>query len=461
MASARKQKKQRRRARKLGDCLRQFLTPAVWKQAQKRFLRPWQASRWRVQPLVMSLLLMTFVCGDSLEERFESARGVVVALRPKRRRPGETVEGFEKALARLPMYVLRRVSAAVRARLPEVLGGRWVTGGFVVFGCDGSRLECPRAVQLEGRLGQAGKADSAPSVWLTALVHLATGVVWAWRVGKGTASERDHLKHLVATLPALALVVCDAGYTGYELCRVLLAQGVHFLIRMSSTVTLYTEEKVPLERFREGIVYYWTDKARKDGDPPLRVRLIRVIGKKRTKEGVRSYDVWLLTSVLSPRRLPVSHAAQWYRWRWENEGFFRTYKRTLTMVKLKSRTVGLVHREAEGSLLATQLLLAMTAAALPPAATADSAKVSPRRAVQEFRREFQHVTRPRRRPPLARRLAQAVREKRPNRRSPKTAREWPRRTPHKPPGAPHFLRLANFKKIQRIAVQERRPVTSC
>jgi len=448
MASARKRRKQRRRARTLGECLRQFLTPAVWKQAQNCLLCPWQASRWRLQPLVMTALLMTFVCGDSLEERFESTRAVVIALRPKRRRPGETVEGFEKALARLPMYVLRGVAATVRKRLPEILHRRWVTGGFVVFGCDGSRLECPRIAELEQHLGEAGKVDSAPSVWLTAVVHLATGVVWAWRVGKGTASERDHLKHLVATLPAKALVVCDAGYTGYALCRDLLSQGANFLIRMSSQVPLYTEKQQPVEEFREGIVYYWTDEARRHKDPPLRLRLMRVTGKKCTKDGTRSYDVWLLTSVLSSRQLSVSQAGQWYRWRWENEGFFRTYKRTLSMVKLKSRTIALVHREAENALLATQLLLAMTAAALPPAAMSDSAKVSPRRAVREFRREFQRLARPPRRPALGRRLAKAVREERPGRRSPKAVREWPRRTPHKPPGAPRLLTMADMEKYR-------------
>ena len=461
MASARKRRKRRRRAKTLGDCLRQFLTPAVWKQAQNAFLRPWQASRWRVQPLVMTMLLMTFVCGDSLEERFESARAVVVALRPKRRRPGETVEGFEKALARLPMYVLRGIGAAVRRQLPEVLRPRWVTGGFVVMGCDGSRLECPRTAELEGHLGQAGKADSAPSVWLTALVHLATGVVWGWRLGKGTASERDHLKHLVGSLPASALVVCDAGYTGYELCRELLGKGVHFLIRMSSTVTLYTEDHQPLEEFCEGIVYYWTGKARQAGNPPLRVRLLRVRGKKRAKQGMQSYDVWMLTSVLSSRRLPRSRAGEFYRWRWENEGFFRTYKRTLGMVKLKSRSVALLHREAECSLLASQLLLAMTAASLRPAATASMAKVSPRCAVREFRREFQHVAKPRRRRALGARLAKAVRAERANRRSPKAVRQWPRRTPHKPPGAPRILTLANLENTDRMAFQKTCEANTC
>lgn len=447
MASARKRRKQRRRNRKLGDCVRQFLTPAVWKQVPSGLLRPWQASRWRIQPLVMVLILMTFACGDSQQERFECARAVVVALLPKRRRPGKTFHGFEKALVRLPMWLLRRVSVAVRRRLPEVLADRWTTHGFVVLGGDGSRLECPRAVALEERMGQAGKPDAAPTMWLTALVHLATGVLYAWRVGKGTASERDHLKHLLGALPLAVLVVCDAGYTGYDLCALMLQNGVDFLIRLSSTVTLYTTTMQPLETYREGIVYYWTDQARKAGLPALKLRLIRHVGEKEGSQGKQKYDVWLLTSVLSSRRLPAERAGLWYRWRWENEGFFRTYRRTIKMVKLASRTVGSLHREAEGSLLATQLLLAMTAAALPASA---QAKASPRQAVREIRREFQKLVGRRRVPPLSHRLARAVREQR-ERRTPKSSREWPRRKPHKPPGAPQLLRTEKITNIEKPA----------
>jgi hypothetical protein len=105
----------------------------------------------------MVLTLMTFAGGDSQEERFECARSVAKALLPKRRRPGKTIQDFEKADAQLPMWSLRRVSEAVRRRLPAMLARRWITNGFVVLGCDGSRLECPRAAALEERMGQAGK----------------------------------------------------------------------------------------------------------------------------------------------------------------------------------------------------------------------------------------------------------------------------------------------------------------
>ena len=50
--------------------------------------------------------------------------------------------------------------------------------------------------------------------------------------------------------------------------------------------------------------------------------------------------------------------------RWESECFFRTYKRVVKDVRLVSRTVPMVVREAEISLLACQLLLGQGALAL-------------------------------------------------------------------------------------------------
>ena len=83
------------------------------------------------------------------------------------------------------------------------------------------------------------------------------------------------------------------------------------------------------------------------GELPLRVRLLCV--RRRKKGESKSQDVWLMTNVLDATRLSVAQAGQMYRWRWENEGLFRTFKRTLAKVKLTSRTLALIHREAEAA----------------------------------------------------------------------------------------------------------------
>src|SRR5437764_5024079 len=102
---ARTSKTQRwtRHAQSMASCLRQFLTPQVWKQARRGLKRPRKDARWDFHHLILVTLAMTWSLGDSAPEKFEMARGIVAICRPKRRRAGQTVGGFQKALCRLPM----------------------------------------------------------------------------------------------------------------------------------------------------------------------------------------------------------------------------------------------------------------------------------------------------------------------------------------------------------------------
>jgi hypothetical protein len=150
------------------------------------------------------------------------------------------------------------------------------------------------------------------------LVHLTTGIPWSWRLGKGDASERAHLGHLIATLPALALVIADAGSNGSDLAAALRAAEGSFLIRLSSKVRLFVDSPVDREQFDQGKVTYWPLEARQKRLPPLQLRLIRVRSRRRVKGRRRKVDVWFLTNV-SANRLSVAQAASFYRLRWENE----------------------------------------------------------------------------------------------------------------------------------------------
>lgn len=427
--------------------VRQFLTSTVWKQARGAVPRGRSALRWDIQPLVVVMLAMTWVTGDSESERFEKARGFYVACYEGRRRPGKTLAGFQKALRRVPMRQLRVLAAGVRQQIHARLGSRRLVDGFEPMGCDGSRIECPRTPELERGLGQAGKTDAAPNVWLTAFVHLPTGLLWSWRLGPGTASEQEHLRFLLATLSPQALIVCDAAYMGFELVQAILGTQRSFLFRMSSRIDLYTLEEARLEDWTEGPVLYWPKYVQKKGLAPIRCRLIRVSAKgKRKGKGSVQRDVWLLTDVLDPARLSVATAAQFYRWRWRNEGMFRTYKRTIKKLKLTSRTVALVHREAELSLLATQILLAHADLALRPATatTTDGPVISPRKVLIEIRKEIDAAAKPKVKS-YRERLARCRAETR-TQASPKSTRTWPRRKPHKPPKPPVLHTLSKEQK---------------
>jgi hypothetical protein len=427
--------------RSLMDYLRQFLTPQVSKQARRALPPGRTLPRWDLQPLLIITLTMTWAAGDSQAERFETARGFYVTAYRCRKRPGATLAGFQKALSRVPMRQLRAVAAGVRQQIRVRFAGRLLIDGFEPMGCDGSRIACPRSAELEARLPQAGKHDAAPTIWVTAFVHLATGLLWSWQLGSGTADERQHLLGLLGTLSPAALIVADAAYLGYELAGAIVQSERSFLLRMSSRVHLYTPEHATLETWREGPVSYWPDSAQKDGQPPLACRLIRVPAKGKTKR-----DVWLLTDILDPTRLSVTSAAQYYRWRWRNEGTFRTYKRTLKKLTLTSRTVRLIHREAEVWLLAMQLLLAHADLALrPQQATPVAPAISPRQVLLAIRGEMKGTT-PRRERSYHQRLKGCGASTR-CQKSAKARREWPRRKPHKPPGPPILHTLNEGQKI--------------
>ena len=492
-----------------------FLSPTVWRQAHQA--NPRRAGkgkgkdagrrcehkkRWELQPLLSVLLVLSWCQGDSLPERFETARACYVALHPKRRQPGTTFRGFAMALRRLPMPVLRTLLAAVRCRLSGWLQGCWRTGGFVLLGCDGSRLECPRTAALERAMGRSAKAKKAkksrkkkakkvspkgakadphqgakgrsaaevqaaleaavetapaaagadaaasetkaeeemslPSVWLTALVHLASGVPYAWLVGKGNASEQRHLQRLARLLPACALVITDAGYRGFALLHELRAKA-DFLIRLSSATTLYTLEYKSVKKFVTGqVAYYWPEEAQENKQSPVKVRVIRVLG-------CQKQEVWLLTSVLEESRLSVKDAARYYKMRWGSEGFFRTYKRTLGQVKLRFDTPALVFREVEVALLGAQLLLCQGAQAIPAAVEDTTPGYSPRKVLQAFRREVTRLAEPRLRRAFAEELKKAQAERR-TRTSAKEKRAWPRRKKHTPPKRPKILTMTDDQK---------------
>lgn len=421
-----------------------FLSPAVWRQAHQAWPSSHSARRWELQPLLLTLLLMTWVSGDSQGERFETARAFYVACHQRDKRPGKSLQGFEKALTRLPTSVLRVLAAALRHVLGRQLLSGLQVGGFVPVGCDGSRLECPRSAELEQRLRPAGKDDVAPTLWLTALVLLPAGLLWAWCLGPGTASEQAHALRLLSALPPNALFVADAGYLSYALFAALEEARAPFLIRLSSRAYLYTEQQVALTRYRQGVVHYWPTWAQEHGLPPIRARLLRVRGKK--------VDVWLLTNVLDRQRLNHRQAGRFYRWRWGNEGLFRTYKQTLGKTKLRSRTLRLVHREAEVSLLAVQLLLAQAVAVRGRGQTALLVLGSPREVLLRIRGEVTLKIGgglgPRQRRVYLERLSQARCAAR-TRVSAKQRRAWPRRKDHKPPKPPKLRVMPESVKALR------------
>lgn len=316
---------------------------AVYRHALVRVVIPLlgplaSAGGWSPLTLALAAVLMSWDPAPTLTQRFESVLALLDAALPRRRRPGRSYQGFIKALRRHGSAALSVLSEHLRGltRHAAERAGCWTLGGagaFVPIGVDGSRFDAPRTLGNEP-LGFAGKDKCGPQMLGLLLVHLGVMLPWAWKTGSARDAERTLLRDLLDVLPEHALLVADAGFTGFDLLSALHERGTRLLIRVGRNVRLLTD----LGHYRrEGrnTVYLWPD-AQRDR-PPLVLRLLRV------------GSVYLITDVLDPARLSKKAAAELYRRRWGLEVAFRSLKQTLERRKVRAGVAVNARMELEWS----------------------------------------------------------------------------------------------------------------
>jgi hypothetical protein len=381
-----------------------------------------QRVRWTDRLLVVTAIVMSWQVTWSLKDAFEACWQVVTGMYPTRRRAGHSYEGFIKALQRRSQRLLSMVAAALRDAIPSVAGAYWRIGDWVVMGVDGSRIECPRTAANEAAFGCAGKDKTTPQQFLTTVLHVGTGLIWDWRRGGGKEAERNHLREMLAALPAKALLLADAGFTGYELLKAVIDSGRSFIIRAGGNVRLLKRLGFAL-REHDGIVYLWPQARR--GKPPLVLRLVTVRDGRKT--------VYLLTSVLEERELSDSQVATMYRRRWCLEVFYRSLKQTMIKHKMHSATPGKAQVELDWALAGLWTLGLLTVQRMVQR-RADPAEWSVATALRAVRRVMRgwgsrHAAR------NLWALGRAVKD-RYRRRRPKAARDWPHKKTEQPPSPP-------------------------
>lgn len=298
--------------------------------------------RWTARLLAVTAILTTWGPAATLKDRFALARAAVIEMYSTRRRPGSGAEGFFKALIGPGVAVLEALCEHWRRCVRQVAAGHWEVDGWLLFGVDGSKFDCPRTEANEEGFGVSGRSKSGPQVLLTCLFHVASGMLWGWRRdGVRGDGERSQLKQMLHLLPPAAMLLADAGFTGYELLKALIGRGNSFLIRVGSNVTLIRKLGYA-EIERKGTVYLWPldqqgrNKRSMPGTlkkvrPPLVLRLIEL-------KDAQGKPVFLLTNVLDPARLSDRAAAKMFRLRWGIEVMWRGLKQTLGHHKLLSRT---------------------------------------------------------------------------------------------------------------------------
>ena len=308
--------------------------------------------RWSVLLASLVVCLMAWSTAPAMCDRFADAMKTLGRTLPASAR-GRAYNGLFKALARQWGRVQGPLKNDFRRRALELMDR---VNDWLILAVDGSKVELPRTRANRRGFGIADNG-AGPQAFVTAIVHVLTGLVWDWRLGPARSSERGHLASMIKRLPPRTLLLMDAYYTGYDLWTALITHQTHWLMRIGGNVRLIQDlfpGRVQIDR-RAGIVYLWPQNARTDADP-LRLRLIRVGGRKN--------GIYLLTTVLESTRLPRARAGELYRMRWGVEVFYRSIKQVMGAAKMGSRTPARARLELNWTIIAAAVLALLSVGVL-------------------------------------------------------------------------------------------------
>jgi hypothetical protein len=416
------------------------LVEAIGRWFPGQFFSRWAVTRgtkWSPQRLFWMAILMTWSAEQTLQTRFEAVREVLRELFPKWPL-GTTYTGWYQALARWLPTLRPAVTQRFQRHVHGLAGKWWQREGWCAFAADGSRIACPRTAANERALGCAGRKRTGPQLFVTTLWHMGTGLPWDFRIGPGTDSERRHVEAMLPALPPRALVVADAGFTGYDFYQRILAARQHFLLRVGANVQLLRKLGY-VEHEGRDLVYVWPQKRR--NQPPVVLRLIRLGTGKKT--------VYLVTNVLDEAALSLTSATVLYELRWGVEVFYRSLKQTLRRRQMLSHTPVAAECELTWTVYGLWLLALLSVAKIT-ARGAEPLSWSAALARNRVRRSLRLALTGRHQDrALGYDLARTVQDTY-VRTGSKKARNWPHKKNDPPPGAPKILTAT---AAQRHAVQ--------
>ena len=325
--------------------------------------------KWTPERLCQQALIWSWQDTKNVTDAFEQTGEICEELGIKN--IANTYTAFMNALDGYTETFAPRLRQHFQA-LAEEWGGRfWRDNDWVLMGFDGSRATTPRTVSNEkafcapnygvGKTAKYRKKKTkgmrrrknkknkpqpqAPQVWITMMWHMGLRLPWTWRLGPSNSSERGHVVEMLnqEKFPEKTLFCGDAGFVGYPLWKAIVDAQRDFLVRVGGNVSLLSET-ADVKRKNGGIVLCWPKGKMKSGAKPLRLRLVRVkIGKTK---------MWMLTSVLSRKKLSNKKIVRYYKMRWGVEVEFRGLKQTIDKRNLRCRNSDRVYVELDWSIRA-------------------------------------------------------------------------------------------------------------
>jgi hypothetical protein len=232
--------------------------------------------------------------------------------------------------------------------------------GWRVVGLDGTQFSLINTPQVTAALTKAHtRRGRAAFAKITTAVLLEVGLhnPLAAAVGRKGESEWALAQRLLAQLPKRALLLGDRLYGVVAFAQVAHATcrrvGSHFLLRASRTVKPRLIKRLPDGSRLVGLPV----RAPRNPNRIVEWLEVREICVRVGRNGRRTHELRLWTTLLDPRTAPALDLARVYASRWEHEVYFREIKRQLRRTAvLQSHTVETGAQEIAAIVLASAVI---------------------------------------------------------------------------------------------------------
>jgi hypothetical protein len=351
------------------------------KQELKRLLPPGQIERiakesghrWRDRKLspVMTLylwIMQVLLCNlSSVHSRHLSSKPL-------------SVSAVCQAKMRLPLQLLRRLSAYLVAQVQESNSSRW--HGHRVFAGDGVTYYTPDTPQLRKRLGSK-KPFGYPLLKSLSLFNLCNGVMTHQIPLPHKRQEAPLVGRILRRLLKGDLLLLDRAFASFWNMLQAQQSGIHLLVRLKKCFWAKAgTRRTVIKRLgsRDSLVRWERPKERSMMSLWRWMSLpheltLRQVSLCVRRKGYRPRHITLITTLLDPKQYPASEIAALYHRRWEIETCFRHLKQTLNLEHLRCKTLPGVRKELLIRMMAYNLVRA-TMQRVAELAGTDAARVS-------------------------------------------------------------------------------------
>ncbi|MEM6445471.1 MAG: IS4 family transposase [Cyanobacteria bacterium P01_D01_bin.123] len=279
--------------------------------------------------------------------------------------PSSDTGAYSKARKRLPERVVKRLLKQSAAGLEAQVQREQRWCGRPVKVCDGTSIlmsDTPANQQAYPQSSNQKAGCGFPIAQLVVIFSLTTGAVLDAMLAPFVTSELRLARELYHQLQAEDVVLADSAFGTYADLALVLAAGADGVFRKHHA--RHTD-------FRRGkklgigdhMVTWWrpAPSASAVSEPdfarlPFTLR-VREVHLRLVRQGFRTRDLILVTTLLDPQHYPKSKLAELYARRWQAaEVNLRHLKTTLNMEMLATRTPSMVRKDIWVHMMAYNLL---------------------------------------------------------------------------------------------------------